>query len=377
MKIKSIDWKWHALVAVFFSCALAGFAQKPPVAPNLRDHLGLKAGHWVDQLYGNTFCVYEKSVHRYDFKYYRIASYRRGELFGTFKSFYVDCGLMMVGNYVQKKKKGQISALLDGSYASYHTNGSAFELGQYKKGRKVGIWSIVDSTGKLIETQRWKNGELRVPDHGVKNLYRIGERGGFLSTRLYYRDDLLICRVSYDSKGNVEDSTSYCYSKKKGRHSYKANQWLKFPDNGGIAVHRAFDDNCTDSLISETCFTAEGTPMECSEFARKVSERVFPYDQVAIQAFLEVKPFPSNQEINKRIKYPNLLRKTGISDKFYVRIHIHENGGIKSYFVDGNTSELFIKEIDQYMDEIRFEPPTWNGVSFPYFVWLPFDFKLR
>lgn len=115
----------YVLLAIFWCCTLVGVAQSLPEAPNLRDHLGLKTGRWVDQLSGTTFCAYERSEHPFDCIYYRIAYYDRGEPVGAFQSYYLSGSPMMKGNYKQKVEKSKVIALLHGSYVTYHPNGLA------------------------------------------------------------------------------------------------------------------------------------------------------------------------------------------------------------------------------------------------------------
>ena len=251
------------------------------------------------------------------------------------------------------------------------------ESGQYHKGQKIETWRITDSTGKVIDLQKWKKGVRQIKGKSVANSYSLSKRGEYLSARKYYTKNVLTCQITYDSYGNIEDSTTYCYSQTKDGKQSRTNVWLRFPGQGGVAVHREYDGNCEGTLVAETCFTPEGNNIECAEFAKQVQGRIYPYDQVAIQNFLTSDQTPGSKQAMKRINFPPDLKQAGVADKLFVRIKIGEGGNIEKYDIDGNASELFIHEIIQILEEVKFTSPTWNGVRFPLIVWMPFDFKFK
>lgn len=83
--------------------------------------------------------------------------------------------------------------------------------------------------------------------------------------------------------------------------------------------------------------------------------------------------------LSENIKYPEEARKKGIEDEFKIGVMISSDGSVDNIELDGDAPDILEKEARRVIDEM----PRWlpgyhkkTGKNVPYFVYIPFKFKL-
>ena len=56
---------------------------------------------------------------------------------------------------IEMNKQGKV----DGDFQAFHENGIKSAIGQYKDGKREGVFCIFDEKGELIEQIKFENGE--------------------------------------------------------------------------------------------------------------------------------------------------------------------------------------------------------------------------
>ncbi len=164
-------------------------------------------------------------------------SYKQGNLFSNYSTFYKDGSIEQYGSYDENEK-------LEGSWLSYYVNGKIKLEGEYTSGQKTGVWKSYDSLGSLeLKEEFFYNG------CGKNQInYRNGvKHGNYLSWYLcdkqessgYYNDGLKdSVWVSYWEFGDTMSTGIY-------EDGNKIGKWIEYYENGQVQSVKIHKDTIT------------------------------------------------------------------------------------------------------------------------------------
>lgn len=103
------------------------------------------------------------------------------------------------GGAIHNATEGVAGELLEGPFLKFYLNNQLAEQGEFKKGKKIGLWKTWYNNGTLCTETHWKSGKLK---------------GKF---------------IAYNEKGEMIEKGNYANNKKQGRWiNYKTKDTLKF-----------------------------------------------------------------------------------------------------------------------------------------------------
>lgn len=101
--------------------------------------------------------------------------------------------------------------------------------------------------------------------------------------------------------------------------------------------------------------------------------------QPKMEEYQEVEqlPVPLNlMDIKREIGYPKAARESGIEGKVIVRIKVEKDGTYAAHEVLFSDHDLLQQAVEDKLESLTFEPAMDKGVAVPFWVNLPFAFKL-
>ena len=137
--------KLSLILLLIYSCS-TNEVKEPVDCVNMVYKEGM--AYFEDQVFSGSCIVYTG-----DKKMNQLLSFKRGAPSGVHEGYYYPGEeLEFRGN----RKRGEIH----GDYQRYHLNGELHMSGKLKKGFRVGLWSIYDNKGKLLEERKYFNGKI-------------------------------------------------------------------------------------------------------------------------------------------------------------------------------------------------------------------------
>ena len=93
--------------------------------------------------------------------------------------------------------------------------------------------------------------------------------------------------------------------------------------------------------------------------------------------FAEEEPTPVNMgDIQKLIGYPQIARDAGIEGTVVVRVLVDKAGNYSRHRVINQVHPILTKAVEEHIDKLRFSPAIQGGKPIPFWVNIPFNFKL-
>ncbi len=93
--------------------------------------------------------------------------------------------------------------------------------------------------------------------------------------------------------------------------------------------------------------------------------------------FAEEEPTPVNMaDIQKLIGYPQIARDAGIEGTVVVRVLVDKSGNYDRHRVINQVHPILTKAVEEHIDKLRFSPAIQGGKPIPFWVNIPFNFKL-
>lgn len=140
------------------------------------------------------------------------------------------------GGLIHHSEGAYSGEVLDGDFEKFYLSNQLAEKGQFKNGKKVGLWKTWYENGVLATTQEWaggqKNGNFFLYDSEgnliEKGLFRANRKNGkwinYLrkDTLKYYKDKLVVKKEKKSI--NVNDSIDQTKSKKSNPNSLTNSQ---------------------------------------------------------------------------------------------------------------------------------------------------------
>jgi len=94
--------------------------------------------------------------------------------------------------------------------------------------------------------------------------------------------------------------------------------------------------------------------------------------------FNDIEPNAVNlSEIRRQIRYPDILRETGMQGKVYLRLLIDKEGNVVKHYLVRTAHPLFTESCLKEVYKIKFTPAIHKGKPRKTWVSIPFDFKLN
>lgn len=93
--------------------------------------------------------------------------------------------------------------------------------------------------------------------------------------------------------------------------------------------------------------------------------------------FAEEEPTPVNMEdIRKLIGYPQIARDAGIEGNVVVRVLVDKKGNYSRHKIINQVHPILTKAVEEHIDKLTFSPAIQGGKPIPFWVNIPFSFKL-
>jgi len=180
-----------------------------------------------------------------------------------------------------------------------------------------GFWTWIDPDGTFLAEGGYKNGF----PHGSWSFYHLGKEG---KAEVQYKGKMV--------KGAPE------------------GKWMVYDRSGG-------------KLIEVD--------------APQIAPAIMPRLQHAGPHPMEVAPRPLNMnDVKTAIGYPKKARDAGIEGKVIVRVRVSEAGIVEKVRVIQEVHPMLFEAIESRLWDIRFTSAIQNGASIPFWVNIPFGFKL-
>ncbi len=93
--------------------------------------------------------------------------------------------------------------------------------------------------------------------------------------------------------------------------------------------------------------------------------------------FAEEEPTPINMDdIKKVIGYPQIARDAGIEGTVVVRVLVDKKGNYSKHRIINQVHPILTKAVEEHIQKLRFSPAIQGGKPIPFWVNIPFNFKL-
>lgn len=93
--------------------------------------------------------------------------------------------------------------------------------------------------------------------------------------------------------------------------------------------------------------------------------------------FAEEEPQPINMaDIQKLIGYPQIARDAGIEGNVVVRVLVDKKGNYSQHKIINQVHPILAKAVEEHLNKLRFTPAIQGGKPIPFWVNIPFNFKL-
>jgi antitoxin component YwqK of YwqJK toxin-antitoxin module len=144
------------------------------------------------------------------------------------------------GNVI--KKQEQKNGVLDGLETRYHLNGQIMSITNYNNGTKDGDYNESNSSGQLVETGFWEDGQK----HIVKEFFSNGN----LKTEINYEFGT---GIRYKQDGNFDMSWEDMGGDRVGiKKETKTGGYIKWCELNGVKDGLMIERNQTGSIVSRT-----------------------------------------------------------------------------------------------------------------------------
>ncbi len=80
--------------------------------------------------------------------------------------------------------------------------------------------------------------------------------------------------------------------------------------------------------------------------------------------------------VRKNIGYPTLAQQAGIQGKVIVRVLVDEAGNYRQHKVILRNHPILSDQVEEHISELSFLPAKRDGQPIPYWVNIPFSFRL-
>ena len=91
----------------------------------------------------------------------------------------------------------------------------------------------------------------------------------------------------------------------------------------------------------------------------------------------EEEPIPVNMDdIQSLVGYPQIARDAGIEGNVIVRVLVDKKGNYERHKIINQGHPILTKAVEEHIDKLRFSPAIQGGKPIPFWVNIPFNFKL-
>lgn len=287
--------------------------------------------------------------------------------------------------------------IFDGVVKSWYPNGRLRYVREYTAGKRMGLETVYYADGSLYRQGNLSRGDYKMyhPNGQLRIAHDSVSADGI---HYYYR---------WNSAGVLIESVPLLDGKQNGLHQYwsaQGNLRAKGTETAGIrtGLWEYFDESGerTEShdhgkgsswqeqqsaIIDETVPTYRhdglAYPLENDNVMGKEVEvldwpGINDYFTLYVDAEIE-EPKPLNMgDIQRLIGYPVKARDGGIQGNVVVRMLIDSSGKPVDNRVITQVSPVLSNQVEYYLMDLRLSPATINGKAIPFWVNIPFNFKL-
>ncbi len=308
---------------------------------------------------------------------------------GLVSSTYSD-GSPKVSAYYDKDK-------LNGEFKSWYPNGQLRCVRQYEDGKRVGVETVYYPDGK-----RYSQGDFRSGNY--KTYHRNGriqiakdslESDG---THHYYR---------WNSAGILIESVPLFDGEMQGLHQYwsvkgalmakgqekagiRTGLWEYYDESGGVVESHDYGEGSsiteqsTQHVLGKVPTYDHDGHAYLPENDNAMGESTPVIDWPHIQDYLQLyreeaieEPKPTNMNVIQRaVGYPVPARNNCIQGNVVVRVLIDESGMPVDNRVITNVSPFLSNQVEFCLLDLRFTPASIDEEPMPFWVNIPFNFKL-
>ncbi|MEL7530761.1 MAG: energy transducer TonB [Bacteroidota bacterium] len=337
---------WGTLILFFSGCCLALLPQAPVQAD-----VGLKEGLHTTQ--------YSDGSPKMS------ANYSEGIFDGTLKSWYPNGQLRYVREYAAGKRIGletvyypdgqiyRLSNLSLGNYKTYHPNGKLKIAHDSIANDSTHYYYRWNSAGVLIESVPLVNGKQNGPHQwwSAKGILRAkGTETEGIRTGLW---------EYFDELGNLVESHDYGKGTPIQQQQYAII-------NETVPNYR--HDGYSYPAENDNVFGTEETILDWPG----INDYFTPAEEAETE-----EPKPINMgEVQRFISYPQAAREGGIEGNVVMRVLINTEGNAVDNRVITQVSPVLSNQVEFYLMDLKFSPASINGEAIPFWVNIPFNFKL-
>jgi antitoxin component YwqK of YwqJK toxin-antitoxin module len=184
-------------------------------------------------------------------RYYSIIE-KKDSLWSRKDYFIYEKSLQMVGNYKEAECKTE-----EGRFTYYHSNGVIESTGNYKNGKRDGLWYRYHTNKLMYDSVTYNMGNVV----GVRQRLH---RNGFPMDSTVLQADGSGVEVSWFDNGNPSSAGRF------GPGMKQTGKWQYFHRNGNLSASEVYNNG---QLVSRTYFSEEGQAL--SDTANKDREAEF------------------------------------------------------------------------------------------------------
>ena len=291
----------------------------------------------------------------------------------------------------------------EGKWTWYYENGSPEHIANYRGGEKEGAEQYWFENGQKKDEVEWENGKRLMLNAWKENgdqMVTVGS-GWFADTSIIDNlgdEDTLIVSGQYEEKlqtglwkrtyfgGQAAWQGHFAKGKREGK-------WEAWHKNGQKMQEKTFQGG--EPQGSETFWYANGqkafmTVYENGAPVKKmtwnpegelVHVNTSPWvemdDMVISRGFGALEPTALNMnEIRQKVGYPEIAVDAGIQGQVVIRVLVTREGIVKKHKIIRNPHILLTNAVSAQIHMLKFVPAIQGGVSIPFWVNIPFTFRL-
>lgn len=287
--------------------------------------------------------------------------------------------------------------LLNGELKSWYPNGQLRYVRQYQAGKRVGLEAIYYPDGSLSRKGNLNQGDYKIY-HPNGQIQVFNDSIASDGTHYYLR---------WNSAGVLIESVPLVDGKENGLHQFwsakgvlmakgmetaglRTGLWEHYGESGGLVESHDYDDGSTlqqqqYAIFNETVpnYRHDGISY-LAENDNAMGEQLGVLDWLCIDDYSTLyvnesikEPEPINMgDVSRLIGYPEIARDAGIQGNVVVRVLIGPEGVPLDNKVITQVSPILSNQVEYYLMDLRFTPAIMNDEPIPFWVNIPFNFKL-
>jgi TonB family protein len=238
---------------------------------------------------------------------------------------------------------------LHGFYQEFYSNGKVFMEGNYKRGKRTGLWKKYYSNGTLMEEFEVVKTDFYPDGSDQRNVLSFFDSSGVKQvhegTGLY---------TEYDNQMQPRHMGTY-------KQYQKTGNWIGYASDGSKYYEEKYVNG---NLIKGTSYDRTGEAYTYRELI------------VNAQPYGSLESFYAN--LRKQIKYPEYAKDFLIEGKIFCKFSVDEKGVITDLkILKGGNSELETETLRAVRNTPAWKPCMYRGQPSPLQFVVPVVFKIQ